>query len=66
MSTEPASDLKLEIGHVLFIDIVGYSKLNIHEQNEHCVQSETAADDAQRSTALSLTFGKIPTLIHQS
>ena len=27
-------DLKFEIGHVLFIDIVGYSKLNIHEQSE--------------------------------
>ncbi|MDX6528850.1 MAG: hypothetical protein QOH41_1140, partial [Blastocatellia bacterium] len=28
------SELKFEIGHVLFIDIVGYSKLNIHEQSE--------------------------------
>jgi len=28
------SDLKLEIGHVLFIDIVGYSKLSINEQSE--------------------------------
>src|SRR5262250_2911969 len=34
MSTEPASDLKFEIGHVLFIDIVGYSKLLIDEQRE--------------------------------
>src|SRR5258708_17518936 len=34
MSPEPASDLKFEIGHVLFIDIVGYSKLLIHEQSE--------------------------------
>ena len=31
MSTEP---LKFEIGHVLFIDIVGYSKLLIKEQSE--------------------------------
>jgi len=31
---ESASDVKLEIGHVLFIDIVGYSKLLIHEQSE--------------------------------
>jgi tetratricopeptide (TPR) repeat protein len=30
-----ASDLKFEIGHVLFIDIVGYSKLLINEQSEH-------------------------------
>ena len=28
------SDLKLEIGHVLYIDIVGYSKLSINEQSE--------------------------------
>jgi TolB-like protein/Tfp pilus assembly protein PilF len=29
-----ASDVKFEIGHVLFIDIVGYSKLLINEQSE--------------------------------
>src|SRR6516225_2997522 len=29
-----SSDVKLEIGHVLFIDIVGYSKLLINEQSE--------------------------------
>ena len=29
-----SSDVKLEIGHVLFIDIVGYSKLLITEQSE--------------------------------
>jgi class 3 adenylate cyclase len=29
-----AADVKFEIGHVLFIDIVGYSKLLIHEQSE--------------------------------
>ena len=34
MPAEPASDLKFEIGHVLFIDIVGYSKLLIDEQRE--------------------------------
>jgi adenylate cyclase len=28
------SDVKFEIGHVLFIDIVGYSKLLMHEQSE--------------------------------
>jgi adenylate cyclase len=33
MSSEPASELKFEIGHVLFIDIVGYSKLLISEQS---------------------------------
>ena len=29
-----SSDVKFEIGHVLFIDIVGYSKLLITEQSE--------------------------------
>jgi class 3 adenylate cyclase len=32
--TESSSDVKFEIGHVLFIDIVGYSKLLINEQSE--------------------------------
>ena len=32
MSSE--ADVKLEIGHVLFIDIVGYSKLLIDDQRE--------------------------------
>jgi hypothetical protein len=31
---EPRPDLRLEIAHVLFIDIVGYSKLLINEQHE--------------------------------
>src|SRR4029079_18604043 len=34
MPFEPFSDVKLEIGHVLFIDIVGYSKLLITEQSD--------------------------------
>jgi TolB-like protein/class 3 adenylate cyclase/Tfp pilus assembly protein PilF len=34
MPAEHSSDVKLEIGHVLFIDIVGYSKLLINEQSE--------------------------------
>src|SRR5437899_847737 len=32
---EFSSEVKFEIGHVLFIDIVGYSKLLINEQSEH-------------------------------
>ena len=32
--SEQSSDVKFEIGHVLFIDIVGYSKLLINEQSE--------------------------------
>jgi len=34
MSSASSADVKLEIGHVLFIDIVGYSKLLINEQSE--------------------------------
>jgi TolB-like protein/Flp pilus assembly protein TadD len=34
MPAESKSDPQLEIGHVLAIDIVGYSKLLIHEQSE--------------------------------
>src|SRR5215468_464931 len=34
MSVGSASDIKFEIGHVLFIDIVGYSKLLINQQSE--------------------------------
>src|SRR2546429_1655145 len=34
MPPESASDVKFEIGHVLFMDIVGYSKLLINEQSE--------------------------------
>src|SRR5436853_4496073 len=34
MSSERSSEVKFEIGHVLFIDIVGYSKLLINEQSE--------------------------------
>src|SRR5436190_19973654 len=34
MPSDQSSDVKFEIGHVLFIDIVGYSKLLINEQSE--------------------------------
>src|SRR5260370_23155422 len=34
MSSEGKQDGQLEIGHVLFIDIVGYSKLPINRQSE--------------------------------
>jgi TolB-like protein len=34
MTAESPADVKFEIGHVLFIDIVGYSKLLITEQSE--------------------------------
>ena len=34
MPSESPSDVKFEIGHVLFIDIVGYSNLLIDEQRD--------------------------------
>src|SRR6202023_3345228 len=34
MATEVKKEIQLEIAHVLFIDIVGYSKLLINEQSE--------------------------------
>ncbi len=34
MSANSSPDVKFDIGHVLFIDIVGYSKLLINEQSE--------------------------------
>ena len=34
MSADSSSELKFDIGHVLFIDIVGYSKLLISEQSD--------------------------------
>src|SRR5437899_2927681 len=34
MPSESSSEVKFEIGHVLFIDIVGYSKLLINQQSE--------------------------------
>ena len=33
MSTEINKQIALEIAHVLFVDIVGYSKLSINEQH---------------------------------
>ncbi|MDQ3118493.1 MAG: tetratricopeptide repeat protein [Verrucomicrobiota bacterium] len=38
MPPETESNLRLEIGHVLFIDIVGYSKLLIEEQKDRLRQ----------------------------
>ena len=34
MATDATKEIQFEIGHVLFIDIVGYSKLLINEQSE--------------------------------
>jgi adenylate cyclase len=41
MPAGPSSEVKFEIGHVLFIDIVDYSKLLIHEQTEQLEKLRT-------------------------
>ncbi len=46
MRTEPTSEVKLEIAHVLFIDMVGYSRLPIDEQK----QSQDTLNHVVRST----------------
>jgi hypothetical protein len=38
MAPKAKNNLRLEIGHVLFIDLVGYSKLLIDEQKKRLGQ----------------------------
>ena len=40
MLSEHSSDVRFEIGHVLFIDIVGYSKLLIDERDVTCLETD--------------------------
>ena len=54
MSTEIKKEITLEIAHVLFIDIVGYSKLSINEQHaavEELNQVVRASEQFQRAEA---------------
>jgi len=63
MSTEIKKEIQLEIAHVLFIDIVGYSKLSINEQHaavEELGQIVRASEQFQRAEAASRLL-KIPT-----
>ena len=41
MATDQSSEVKFEIGHVLFIDIVGYSKLLITQQRDQIQKLKT-------------------------
>src|SRR5436305_9654504 len=55
MSTEINKQIALEIAHVLFIDIVGYSKLSINEQHaavDQLTQIVRATEQFQRAEAL--------------
>jgi TolB-like protein/class 3 adenylate cyclase/Flp pilus assembly protein TadD len=63
MSTEVKKEIQLEIAHVLFIDIVGYSKLSINDQHaavEELNQIVRASEQFQKAEAGSRLL-KIPT-----
>src|SRR5712691_10696197 len=63
MSTEIKKEIQLEIAHVLFIDIVGYSKLSVNEQHavvEELNQIVRASEQFQEAEAASRLL-KIPT-----
>jgi TolB-like protein/Tfp pilus assembly protein PilF len=63
MPEKTESELKFEIGHVLLIDIVGYSKLLINEQRERLQElNEIVRQTAQvRATDASGMLLRIPT-----
>jgi len=75
MSTDSAPDVQLEIGHVLFMDLVGYSKLLINDQRElqeqlseivrgtNCFRS---AEAAGRLIRLPVGDGMAPVFFHSS
>ena len=63
MAAEIKPDLRLEIAHVLFIDIVGYSKLLINEQRE-CLEElnhVVRATEAFRSAEAARKLTRLPT-----
>src|SRR5439155_8762558 len=54
MSVESKKEIQLEIAHVLFIDIVGYSKLSINEQHsavDELTQIVRATEQFQKAEA---------------
>ena len=63
MSAEIKKEIQLEIAHVLFIDIVGYSKLSINDQHaaiEELNQIVRASEQFQRAEAANRLI-RIPT-----
>jgi adenylate cyclase len=63
MPSEPAAEVKFEIGHVLFIDIVGYSKLPIDEQSEQIqrLRQIVRGTEQFRAAEASGTLLRLPT-----
>jgi TolB-like protein/class 3 adenylate cyclase len=63
MSAEIKKEIRLEIAHVLFIDIVGYSKLSINDQRAaiaELTQAVRASEQVQNAEAAARLI-KIPT-----
>jgi hypothetical protein len=48
MSPETTKEIQLEIGHVSFIDIVGYYKLLVNEQSKQSALRKLAQSDATK------------------
>ena len=62
MASESDDNLRLEIGHVLFIDIVGYSKLLNEEQKERLNQlTEIVLGTAQVRESSDEQLVRLPT-----
>jgi TolB-like protein len=62
MDTDAGNNLRLEIGHVLFIDLVGYSKLLIEEQKERLRQlTDIVLATAQVREATNEQLIRLPT-----
>ena len=75
MPSEPSSEVKFEIGHVLFIDIVGYSKLVINEQRAlldtlnrivRCTEQFQRAEQASRLIKIPTGDGMALVFLQQS
>jgi hypothetical protein len=72
MAAEVKKEIALEIAHVLFIDIVGYSKLSINEQNaavDELTQIVRVTEQFQKAEAgdrlIKIATGHGTGLLHQ-
>ena len=63
MAAENKKEIELEIGHVLFIDIVGYSKLLIDEQRDylHTLNEVVRRTDSFRAADAAGKLTRLPT-----
>ena len=61
MAADATKEIQFEIGHVFFIDIVGYSKLVIEEQKERLGSSPTRAGDLQSGASTNEQLVRLPT-----